>query len=337
MKKNIGDKAFLIGNGINRAISNGVKSWETLLKDISSAYNVKVDVNDFKPFPLAFEEIVFKSGGHFEKTLKEIKESIAAAYEHTPANDLHRAIIESGIENILTTNYDYAFEKALFEDFINSREFGPKSTDETLNSVKRRTWFKERILKNRLKQHELSVWHIHGEIDQRLLPSESKTVSPANSIMIGYEHYGKYLGEIQKYIRGEKGKYNIPVNQKISEQNLKPISWIDCFFQNELHIAGISFDFSEHHLWWLLNYRAKQIRTGKINEKNINSIYYYYHVTSDLFPDKPDVYVKVLLKKNNEKAKIDLLKALGVNTVEIPIALNDYKSYYEQFLKKALE
>ncbi len=338
MKKNISNKAFLIGNGINRAISNGVKSWEDLLGNLSKSFSVDVDLsNEFKPFPLAFEEILFKSGGNFETTLRDIKERIAEAFVNTPANDLHRAIIESGIENILTTNYDYAFEKALFETFNNQKEFGPRSTEETLNSVKRRTWIKERVLKNSYRQDELNIWHINGEINQRLTPSERKTVSPANSIMIGYEHYGAYLVEIQKYIAGEKSKKDISNNERISEQYLKPNSWIDCFFQKELHIAGITFDFSEHHLWWLLNYRAKQIRKGKFKKNNINSIYYYYHITSDIFPNDPSVYVKSLLRKKNEKAKLDLLEALYVKTIPITIGVNDYKFYYDQFLIKALE
>jgi hypothetical protein len=338
MKKNISNKAFLIGNGINRAISNGVKSWEDLLVKLSGTYNIKVDLdNELKPFPLVFEEIVFKSKGNFEKTLREIKEQIALSYSLTPSNKFHKALINSGIENILTTNYDYAFEKVLFKDFNNQKKYGPRSTDETLNSVKRRTWFKETVLKGRNRQTELSIWHIHGEINQRLTPSESRTVSPANSIMIGYEHYGAYLAEIQKYINGQKSKKDMSLNEKINEQFLKPNSWIDCFFQKELHIAGITLDFSEHHLWWLLNYRAKQIRKGKLKEKNINTIYYYYHVTSDIFPNDPNIYVKSLLRKKNEKAKLDLLEALNVKTIPITIGINDYESYYEQFLKKAIQ
>lgn len=338
MKKNISDKAFLIGNGINRAISNGVKSWEDLLNNLSKSFSIDVDLaNEFKPFPLAFEEIVFKSGGSFETTLRKIKEQIAGAFTDTPANELHKAIIESGVENILTTNYDYAFEKVLFPGYNNQKEFSIRSTNETLNSIKRRTWLKEYKIKNGIRLDELNIWHIHGEINQRLFPSEKGKVSPANSIMIGYEHYGAYLAEIQKYLKGERSKKDISIAAKISEQNLKPTSWVDCFFQNELHIAGLTFDFSEHHLWWLLNYRAKQIRNGKFKSDKINSIYYYYHVTSDIFPDDPKVYVKSLLKRKINKAKLDLMESLYVKAIPITIGINDYKSYYGQFLKKALE
>ena len=81
MKNSIGNKAFFIGNGINRAISNSVKSWEDLLGNLSKSFSVDVDLtNEFKPFPLAFEEILFKSVGNFETTLRDIKEKIRYFY-----------------------------------------------------------------------------------------------------------------------------------------------------------------------------------------------------------------------------------------------------------------
>jgi hypothetical protein len=332
MNGNISNKAFLIGNGINRVIPNGVKSWEELLNDIARDFNVSAEVNDFKPFPLAFEEIVFNSSGNFDATLRNIKEKIASKLTHVPHNKYHEQIINSGIKNILTTNYDYAFEKVIFKDFKNEEFLAPRSTFETLNSLRRRTCLKKKSIDKKLSQDELNIWHIHGEINQRLKPSERKNVSYAHSIMIGYEHYGAYLAEIQKYVKGEFDRFN----KSTSEQSPKFNSWIDCFFLNELHIAGITFDFSEHHLWWLLNYRAKQIRKEKYRHFYKNSIYYYHHVTSDIFPDEPSIYVQSLLRKKNEKAKLELLRALGVKTVELKIAVNDYASYYEQFLNKAL-
>ena len=219
MKNNFNSKTFLIGNGINQAVSNGVKSWSDLLKDISDSFNVEVDLkNEFKPFPLTFEEILFKSDGEFDLTLNNIKHKISKVFENTPPNSLHSQFVNSGMENILTTNYDYAFEKAYISDFKNEKEFTSRSTDETLNSIKRKTIFKD-------KKGSPNIWHIHGEIKQRLYPYELKKTSRANSIMIGYEHYGAYLVEIQKYIKGDKGKKDKSIIDKIIDKEYKPQSW----------------------------------------------------------------------------------------------------------------
>jgi hypothetical protein len=95
MKKNIGDKAFLIGNGINRAISNGVKSWEDLLGNLSKSFSVDVDLsNEFKPFPLSFEEILFRTNGNFDDNLKRIKTKIAKSFQDTPNTRLHEIIAQ---------------------------------------------------------------------------------------------------------------------------------------------------------------------------------------------------------------------------------------------------
>ena len=328
------EKAVLIGNGINRAISNNVKSWEDLLRDIASSFEVSVDLkNEFKPFPLTFEEILFKNQGKFDLTLTQIKNKIAKVFANTPSNELHKKVVNSGIKNILTTNYDYAFEKAIIQKFQNEEDFTVKSTDETLNSIYRRIRFKEKISKEYNIDKNLNIWHIHGELQQRLSPDKLKKTSRANSIMIGYEHYGAYLVEIQNYIKGNKKKQDKNIFEKIEDENYKPISWIDFFFMRDLHIFGISYDFSEQHLWWLLNYRAKQIKRNKINKKKINNIYYYYIVLTDKCPDDISEYAKQLAKKKMNKAKIDLFESLRVKIVPIEIENNDYKDYFNKVME----
>lgn len=333
MKNSVKNKAFLIGNGINKAISNNVKSWEDLLKELSSTLEIDLN-NEFKPFPLTFEEILFKSDGELDEKLPKIKEKIANTFTDTPCNNLHSRLVFSGIENILTTNYDYAFEKALLNNFNNEKGKTPRSTKETLNSVKRRTKFEKIPIQNN-ESNRLNIWHIHGEINQRLYPSELENTSNANSIMIGFEHYGAYMLEIQKYIKGEKSKKDKSIEEKILDSKYKPQSWIDFFFIGELHIAGISYDFSEQHLWWLLNYRAKQIKRGKVSGGN--KIFYYYSTAPEVDPGDLTKYAKQLMKKKMNKAKMDIFNSLGVETIPIEIQLNDYKDYYDQIFDKVMD
>lgn len=325
MATNSENKAFLIGNGINRANSNGVKSWKELLEDLSQSFSVKIDLtNDLKPFPLSFEEILFRSKGMFDNKIREIKERIAEYFRLTPKNELHELFVKSGITNILTTNYDYAFEKVLIDDFNNDKKDTARSTEETLNSIKRRTIFKD---------SNLSVWHIHGEINQRLYPS--KKVSTANSIMIGYEHYGKYFYEIQSYISGKKYENEMSILDKARDRNYSPKSWIDFFFMGELHIAGLSFDFSEYHLWWLLNFRAKQIKQERL--KSPSKIYYYHSIMPEVDESERGKFVNQVIKRKMNQAKSDLFKALGIEIIPIQIRLNDYRGFYQQVYNRALK
>jgi hypothetical protein len=298
--------------------------------DISKSFDVNIDLNnEFKPFPLTFEEILFKSQGEFDKTLTKIKNRIAEVFADTPSNDLHKKFATCGIKNILTTNYDYAFEKAIIPNFQNEKTYAVKSTDETLNSIKRKIKFKPKILKEYGISNNINIWHIHGELKQRLSPSKLKLTSRANSIMIGYEHYGVYLAEIQRYIKGDK-KDNKSIFEKIEDDNYEPISWIDFFFMKELHIVGISYDFSEQHLWWLLNYRAKQIKRGKIKKEKVNKIYFYYSVMPDSDSEDVSKYVKQLSRKKLNEAKIDLFNSLGVTTKAVEIKNYDYENYFIQ-------
>ncbi|MBK9452821.1 MAG: SIR2 family protein [Bacteroidetes bacterium] len=320
MGNKVEKRAFLIGNGINRAIPNDVQSWSELLKSLAKAIGTPVDLsNELKPFPLLFEEILFKTKGDYDDNLKMIKGKIADAFRNTPATHLHKAVIATGVRHILTTNYDYAFEKAIDPAFSNESGQREVSTYETLNSIKRRTIF---------QQPELSIWHMHGEIhDNKRF--ESIRNFPSKSIMIGYEHYSQYIGEMQKYLRGEVTKSSVGLFDRMAKKDFQEESWIDLFFTHDLAIAGLSFDFSEHHLWWLINYRAKQKRRKKGQIKN--RIRYYYAVLPEADPNDLNEFASRLSRKKANAAKTDLFRSLDVEPV--PIACSSYEDYYLKMLE----
>lgn len=106
------DYSLLIGNGINN-LSEGY-SWDNVLKGLGDKYKVDINTNE-KPFPLAYEEIYFKilkrkGNGNNEN---DIKNFIAEKIRKITANDIHQAIRELNCLNIMTTNYDLAFEDVL--------------------------------------------------------------------------------------------------------------------------------------------------------------------------------------------------------------------------------
>ncbi len=71
-------RALLIGNGINRVDPEQSLSWGGLLQQLRQELQMEVEApNDFKPFPLAFEEILFKGnkeggGSPYIQSLKEV-------------------------------------------------------------------------------------------------------------------------------------------------------------------------------------------------------------------------------------------------------------------------
>src|SRR5690606_21775079 len=258
-----GQKALLIGNGVNRLDFTQSISWSGLLNEIKRQYGIAVDLdNEFKPFPLGFEEMrhIKKGGNTLNSKLKNIKTTIREIIDDqligkNGFNEYHKRIMTSDYTEILTTNYDYAFEKSIDSNFESNKRILAVNKLERKYSLKRRY---------HLKNIDKRVWHIHGElVSPRKLSSKSQEY-PEKSIMIGYEHYSDYLELIQENINGKKGR-RISTNQSILSRIKSGKTgdfWTDIFFTHNIDIIGLGLDFSENHLWWILNKRAILMRNN---------------------------------------------------------------------------
>lgn len=342
-------KALLIGNGVNLLDSSQSVSWGDLLLEIMDKYNIYVDIeNEFKPFPIGFEEMLhLKVGGNtLDSKLKNLKQTIRQIIhrqlkDKEGFNVYHKRIAELGYNDILTTNYDYALEASTQEDFNTQKKKLALNKSEIKFSLKRHYGeFKNTISK---------IWHIHGELESSRNISNNSRNYPEESIMIGYEHYSAYLELIQENINGKKGRRIADNQSLISRIKSKTTGsfWTDIFFTHNLDIIGLGLDFSENHLWWVLNRRAMLIRNNDLHNsrdgvKINNSINYYY-------PDNQDEYsikandndaLSNLMKKinlfNKTKAIADVLKSFKVNPK--PIKCRSYQDFYDNFMKlKILE
>jgi len=100
------------GNGLNRVSENAV-SWNKLLDDLKAG---KKFTHENLPNTMAYERIFMEKHVH-EKNQKadelEIKKKIAHAMESQGSNELFELLTNMNFDNYLTTNYDYAFEKAI--------------------------------------------------------------------------------------------------------------------------------------------------------------------------------------------------------------------------------
>lgn len=285
------EKVLLAGNGINNIDSDHAYRWSDLVKDLIKKFSGSKKIkSDGKPFPLLYEEIVSAALSHGNIKENDIKNFIAdKTIDIIHPNEIHQALTELNFKNILTTNYDYNLEFGLKSDYKNYINLG----------------FKKEKLYSLYRHHavdETNFWHIHGEARN------------PQSINLGYEQYGGYLQFIRNYIihgiEDDKGKKILkPLIHRLHYPIKDFYSWVDFFFTKNIFITGLTLDFNEMHLWWLLSFR-KRLKLTKFNRID-NSITYFYP------------------KKFTNKAKCDLLQSLGVNTICINA---DEKKFYDKVI-----
>ena len=283
---------LLVGNDINN-ISRG-QSWKDLLQEILAFCGTNcVQLDDKKPFPLLYEEIFLTAIQQSHIRERDLKGFIAQKIGDITPNELHARIRELEPAHVLTTNYEYTLEG---------------STPERHSSlIKERTFsiFRKYTL------HNTEYWHIHGDC-----------LNPM-SINLGFEHYGGQLQQMRNYVvsgttYSSPQAPRLPLLQRLKHGAVSTFSWLDLFFTKDIHILGLSLDFVETDLWWLLTYRARQ----KFQRNTIpvhNKLYYY-------------------IPSEFEKAaafKLDMLKANDVQIVSISAA--NKTAYYVEVLKRIKE
>jgi hypothetical protein len=216
--------------------------------------------------------------------------TIAENIKNIKTNSIYDYLIGYKCTDIITTNYDYLIEKSLLK---RGKGIGYYKTeyadqDETLDAKTKK------LGKNREKKYRLytknecfgtNVWHIHGEINY------------PKTMVLGYEYYLAVVGEIQKHL-------------KLIENGFEKKSWIQLLLQKKVDILGYELDYSESTIWFVLNYRAREIAENKIVKNQVS-----YHV----------------LSKNMNEGKRKLLNGYYIDVIEY-----DYESYklmYKDFFE----
>ena len=293
--------ALLIGNGINRATSE--LAWSDLLAKLRERL-LEGEAQACDNFPQEFQRIYFKSAEKDRNVTHYcLKKIIAESIPVISNLDLHRLFTRSGVEHIMTTNYDYNLEISLDANF--SRKGHSSNTTEIKHSLLRH-----------LNLDSVNFWHIHGE---QHCP---------NSICLGYEQYCAYLSKMLEYLTSQKRNYeNI-----LSGFNLKPYlmdvepcspipSWLFLFFTHDIYIIGLSLDFIEIDLWWLLNYRHYIQLTYPHLGIN-NDIYYYYKNPCSAS------------EKKYLKGKLSLLDSMKISLKPIVLKNNGWPLFYEEIYRQ---
>jgi len=153
-----------------------------------------------------------------------------------------------------------------------------------------------------------------------------------NTITLGYDHYVSYLSEMHKYVssttttRKKNVRFAFKVHGSIFDITGVPYSWIDLFIRDELHIIGLSLDYNEIDLWWLLTLKEKLRNESSV----IGETYFYYFVKSE---DELD-NVANREEAHQEKIKLSLLESYGVKTIAIRVFDNDYYTAHSKILRR---
>ena len=316
---------ILFGNGFN-LLSKDCPSWQDLLTSIADREKSPI-LNGIPP-TLQYEQVYLAPNSSFSELSEEtdetkLKEAVKRRLSTIKTNEFYKRLLNLGVSTFLTTNYDHA----LYDNAENT--IIGKNSAEKIYSIKRWKQIK-------LNNNYYTIFQFHGDI------------TTVKSIMLGLDHYGGALAKVQDYVKGyfvEKSKDKIPsksdspysISKRLASNiqfdasvygftdNGTPlISWIDAFFFSNLHIIGITLDFSEIDIWWLLSRRARLRKNGMVT----NEIYYY-----PTFP---------LSEIHYHLPKLRLLERMGVNviyhkqTIDIEKGHPDYAqiSNMEKFLNR---
>lgn len=329
----VGEKALFLGNGIHRTEKNIGISWGELLAKIATSFNIDTDLkNDLKPFPLAFEEMLYAKSGrnNIQNKLRNLKISISEILTTDASslidNEIHKGFMQSGIKEIITTNYDYNLESAIIPDFISEK------LKYSLNNLE-----SKHSLYRGYNIEGVSIRHIHGELthNRKITPTDTNYLE--ESIMIGFEHYSDYFAKIQSVIKGESGRQSEEEKKSLLirvRDNQTGKMWTDLFFTHQLIFAGFSLDFSENHLWWLLLQREELKRESNKYSVSINNEIVFcipqlpdsaldYNITNELSFNK---LYKLKLGSQKNKAVSDVLASLKITINRV--TCSSYKDFY---------
>jgi hypothetical protein len=296
------DKTLLFGNGLNQ-LTTGLISWKDLLDKIKK----KNKFDDLElPNTMIYERILLerpKSANGIFAVEGDIKSEIAEQMQNIPTNEYYEMVYNLGFKNYLTTNYDYSLNKKLIELGF----FSKNNSTEDIYSIRRNT-----SILNKAEKEVCKIWNIHGEVDR------------PPSIMLGLDHYCGSIGKLDAYLKGtyefQENKNPVRVNSimdKIKRRGYDRHSWVELFFYTDIHILGLSLEYSETDLWWILNKRARIMNDKKTSVHISNEIFYY---STSIEPEKEGV-----------------LKSFNVNVIKTPNPnpkTFNWKKYYRDTIEK---
>lgn len=294
------------GNGINRVVKDvNVKSWEELLDGLTETKNAHLNG---VPNTLRYEHTIsLKCNNNNQNTEdsveKEAKIRIAEVMKKYESNSIYKQLAELPVVDYMTTNYDSAFEKAL-----NEIGFDVSTSDSGDMSEGRYSIYRHKLFEDR-KGNTKRLWFVHGICEK------------PRSIMLGYDQYGGQIRKMGEYINGSAkiNKNIIPgiKNKLLGTNKFDGRSWIELFFNSDVHFIGLGLPYDEIDLWWLLCRRNRLMRECTS-----------YNIINRI------VFHDTIANKTNVDSKRKLYEGLDVRYCPHPVVDKNYSSAYEDIIRE---
>lgn len=231
-------QVLLLGNGLT--YSDGVP-WYKLIEEVARD---KTIVDKYKKYDPDGNHIGFHVPNTVltlatsEKDDQQRHKKYGKAFENIQYNTKTtiKNLMKIPFDAILSTNYTYELEAALFPDYPTlSTKSQRKYAFQTIN--KRDSKYLLHTY-NRIK--EMDIWHIHGELRR------------PGSIILSHDEYARMVHKILSY-NAERG-----ADYEVLKEKLDFRSWIDYFLMGDVYILGLTLDYSDFDLWWLLGRRLRE-------------------------------------------------------------------------------
>ena len=246
-------RLLLVGNSPNLVErQNGRVAWDRLMRTLEESCPDYIPIDKVaKSFPQRMQEIcnvrkmLKKLGGGecleeaFQEWLNEVRDMLPTA--------IHRMLAKMDFDHYLTTNYDYALERAFCSEFS---------------------------AKGRIKESE-KIWE--GWDEAQSGDYEKLTEIPANKGKKDVIH-------IHGMVSGKNPLVMSPGSYAYAASALKETgnTWLDLFIKSEIHICGIDLRPEELVIWRALELRYQKLcKEGKYDKSDPRAYAYVFYKEDD--------------------------------------------------------
>lgn len=288
------ERILFLGNGVNRVVErNKPHSWDNAIRNLEKKYlkpclQLKDEVPETS-FGLRLQRVLNciekdeQKQSAFGEWLKAVQQ-IRPNYVH---HLLASLVEDQQVDAVMTTNYDFAIEKALDSSFT------PKKNDDeqVIVTVKCKSDQDNKTEKQgqnqdkastTTKQFPISIYHVHGAATQ-------SAIDGTKEVIMSMKSYAQTVSGLNRKADG---------------------SWLKLFCENEVHMCGFSFYAEELVMWEALKQRLAYIREKGVFEELGNRLYIY------LFYSDSD--------KQQKEQLADILKTYAAEPILIPVGDGDF-------------
>ncbi|MCH5284819.1 MAG: SIR2 family protein [Akkermansiaceae bacterium] len=265
---------LLVGNSPNLVDEfNSKAEWSRMLNDLRRGLEDYLDgIEESASFPQIMQAIgnLYRMHGHIEdenNTGKKIEDQLINwFYEvgHLAPTAIHRMLVALKFDCYLTTNYDFALDKALSKS---SAKFKFSYKEDNASVIKK--FFEEG--KPSKESVDTRVYHIHGKISD-----------PASMIM-SPRSYQIAVGELDKYWRESRVENSI-------------YGWLKPFCTADVHICGFTLRPEESIFWYALEQRFLEIQEKRIADSYPRTFVYLFYKEGNADDEKEKKALEALLK-----------------------------------------